>query len=180
MGITLVLGGTKTGKTSFAEKRAHTISKELSLPVYYLATALLIDHEMEDRINRHRESRSRDWITVEEPHNPSAELERLDNCVVILDCLTLLMTNIIFRLGEECPKEEAKKAVFKELDNIISSVINKDISLIIISNQVENGLVSEHKWARMFQDIAGMSHQKLAEACENVYMLNAGLPLKLK
>lgn len=182
MGLILVLGGTKTGKTTFAENRAKKLSLENSLPVHYIATARAIDREMVQRIAKHRASRPDEWITVEEPLHVSEALKPLVEAktVVILDCLTLLMTNLIFERGESCSRAEAEEAVFNELESIIEVYGHCDNELIIISNQVENGLVSEHAWARMFQDIAGMAHQKLAAASREVYMMNAGLPLQLK
>lgn len=182
MGIVLVLGGTKTGKTTFAENRAKTLSEEKNLPVHYIATARAIDDEMASRISKHREKRPSLWITIEEPSEVSKSLRSLKKVktMIILDCLTLLMTNLIFEKGENCTREEAEKAVFSEIDRIITETEIMDSELIIISNQVENGLVSEHKWARMFQDIAGMAHQRLAAAAEHVYMMNAGLAQKLK
>ena len=182
MGIILVLGGTKTGKTTFAENRAKKLSSKNNLPVHYVATARAIDGEMENRIKKHRENRPSHWITIEEPLLVSDVLKVLKDkdTVIILDCLTLLMTNIIFEKGESCSREEAEVCVFSEIDKIVSAMKNNPQEFIIISNQVENGLVSEHAWARMFQDIAGMVHQKLAAASEHVYMMNAGLAQKLK
>ncbi|MBN2656496.1 MAG: bifunctional adenosylcobinamide kinase/adenosylcobinamide-phosphate guanylyltransferase [Spirochaetales bacterium] len=182
MGIVLVLGGTKTGKTSFAENRAKAYSEKNRTPVFYIATARPFDSEMVDRIARHRAKRPAHWETLEEPVNVAAALKPLagGKNTVILDCLTLLMTNLIFDRGEDCSRSDAEEAVFEELDRIIEVFGTCENELIIISNQVENGLVSEHQWARMFQDIAGSAHQKLAAAAEKVYMMNAGLPLQLK
>ncbi|MBB6479071.1 bifunctional adenosylcobinamide kinase/adenosylcobinamide-phosphate guanylyltransferase [Spirochaeta isovalerica] len=182
MGIVLVLGGTKTGKTSFAENRAAVYSETHNVPVYYIATARPFDSEMVERIARHRAHRPAHWETIEEPVKVSAALEPLagGSNVVLLDCLTLLMTNLIFDRGENCSASEAQDVVFQELQRIIDIFSQCENELIIISNQVENGLVSEHQWARMFQDIAGMAHQKLASAADKVFMMNAGLPLQLK
>lgn len=182
MAITLILGGTKTGKTTYAENLAKKIETQKSCTVHYVATAQIIDSEMRDRIAKHRAGRPSHWITVEEPLNVAKALSELEGeySVVLLDCLTLLMTNLIFEEGEDCTREEAQKAVFNQLDEIISQMEKSSRDLIIISNQVENGLVSEHAWARMFQDIAGMAHQRMASAADDVYMMNAGLALKLK
>ncbi|MCP4162664.1 MAG: bifunctional adenosylcobinamide kinase/adenosylcobinamide-phosphate guanylyltransferase [Deltaproteobacteria bacterium] len=182
MGIVLVLGGTKTGKTSFAENRAKSLEKSESIPVYYIATANPIDDEMCVRIKKHQEKRSANWKTIEEPVDVSKAINRISNgkSVIILDCLTLLMTNLLFEKGENCPREEAEKVVFSEIDKIVAESEKKDSEIIIISNQVENGLVSEYKWARMFQDIAGITHQKLGSAAEKVYLMNAGIALQIK
>lgn len=182
MGIVLILGGTKTGKTSFAEQRARLISEQQNRTVHYIATATAIDDEMTYRIRKHREKRPSHWITIEEPLVVSNVLHSLkgEKSVIILDCLTLLMTNLMFSKGEYCSRIDAERVVFAEIDRIIEETSGLDSELIIISNQVENGLVSEHKWARMFQDIAGMTHQKLAAVSDHVFMMNAGLAQKLK
>ncbi|MDA3810771.1 MAG: bifunctional adenosylcobinamide kinase/adenosylcobinamide-phosphate guanylyltransferase [Spirochaetaceae bacterium] len=182
MGIVLVLGGTKTGKTTFAENRAKTISENLKIPVHYIATAKEIDEEISLRIRKHRDKRPGHWITVEESSHVSEVINSLSDVhtVLILDCLTLLMTNLLFEKGRNCSREKAEEIVFHEVENIIRASKYLKSELIIISNQVENGLVSEHEWARMFQDIAGITHQKLAAAADHVYMMNAGLSQKLK
>ena len=182
MGIVLVLGGTKTGKTTFAENRAREISEKQEIPVYYIATARAIDEEMVKRISKHRKKRPDHWITIEEPIHVSSVLGPLRDkkTVIILDCLTLLLTNLLYEKGDSCTRDEAETLVFSEIERIIMETSNWENELIIISNQVENGLVSEHSWARMFQDIAGIAHQKLAAAAEQVYMMNAGLSQKLK
>jgi len=182
MGIVLVLGGTKTGKTTFAENRARTLSEEKNIPVHYIATAQAIDQEMVHRIRKHQEKRPSHWITIEESYRVSEVINSLsgEDTVLILDCLTLLMTNLMFEKGDNCTREEAESVVFTEVDNIIRESSKIKNELIIISNQVENGLVSEHEWARMFQDITGMTHQRLAAAADRVFMMNAGLAQKLK
>lgn len=182
MGIILVLGGTKTGKTTFAENRAKKLSKPDELPVYYIATARAIDSEMVNRIRKHKEKRPSHWKTIEEPLCVSKVLGSLkeQKSIIILDCLTLLMTNILFEKGEDCHRDLCEKSVFDEIDRIVQESKDKNEDLIIISNQVENGLVSEHAWARMFQDITGMAHQKLAAAADHVFMMNAGLAQQLK
>lgn len=182
MPLTLVLGGTKTGKTTFAENRGKLLSEEQNCSVHYIATAIAFDNEMKVRIKKHVDKRPSDWVTIEETINVSGVISSLrkNRTVIILDCLTLLMTNLLFKLGEDSPREESENIVFTEIDKIISESSKLTSELIIISNQVENGLVSEHKWARMFQDLAGISHQKLAKAADHVYIMNAGLPFKIK
>ncbi|MCP4176848.1 MAG: bifunctional adenosylcobinamide kinase/adenosylcobinamide-phosphate guanylyltransferase [bacterium] len=182
MGIVLVLGGTKTGKTSFAENRAKSLKKSESIPVYYIATANPIDDEMCVRIKKHQEKRPASWKTIEEPVDVSKAINKITdgNSVIILDCLTLLMTNLLFEKGANCTREEAEEVVFNEIDKIVAESEKSDSEIIIISNQVENGLVSEYKWARMFQDIAGIAHQKLGSAAEKVYLMNAGIALQIK
>ncbi len=182
MGIILVLGGTKTGKTTFAENRAKEKEINDSAAVYYIATAKAIDDEMDLRIKNHQKRRSSNWITLEEPVCVSKVLQKIseEKSIIILDCLTLLMTNLIFEKGEKCSRIEAEEVVFSEIDKIISIAEEMDSELIIISNQVENGLVSEYKWARMFQDITGIVHQKLGSAAKQVYLMNAGIELQIK
>lgn len=181
-GIVLVLGGTKTGKTTFAENRAKDLEFTQKNPVIYIATARVIDSEMKVRIEKHRNNRPSRWKTIEEPLEVSLILNNLKNekCTIILDCLTLLTTNLLFEYGKDLNRDESESLIMKKIDEIIISAKELKGELIIISNQVENSLVSEYEWTRMFQDITGLVHQKLAAAAKEVYIMNAGIPLKLK
>jgi adenosylcobinamide kinase/adenosylcobinamide-phosphate guanylyltransferase len=182
LAITLILGGTKTGKTTFAQNRALEAEERTGKPVVYMATAKALDDEMTDRISKHKTDRPSRWITIEEELKVSMKIkeECRDTSAIILDCLTLMMTNIILEKGEDCPKAEALEAVFTEVDALIEAASELDSELLIISNQVEVGLVSPYRLGRMFQDIAGMTHQKIAAKSNEVYLMTAGIAVKIK
>lgn len=196
--LILILGGIKTGKTRFAQERAAEYDKR-GEPVVYLATAQAFDREMEDRIARHRADRPDHWLTVEEPlavaraygkHAPGKG-------VVLLDCLTLWLTNMMSSditatlddMGERGIKPEGEilpdknrvwEEITAELNRLCQSAAEGEKDLIIVTNQVEYGLVSEYAFARMYQDLAGMAHQYLAARASEVYAMTAGIPVKIK
>ncbi len=180
--IILVLGGTKSGKTSYTQRLAAELSKSKGKNVTYIATAQGLDEGMEKRISAHRSSRPKEWITVEEPFKISRILQKaaIDKAAVIVDCLTMLSTNILMNLGEEPDPEEALRLVTSEVKAIITQSIEIDPDLIIISNHVETGLVAPTRLGGIFQDIAGISHQIIASAADTVYLMTAGIPQKLK
>ena len=186
--IIFVLGGIKTGKTRFAQERAAAYDRR-GEEVVYLATAQPFDKEMEDRIARHRADRPSRWQTVEEPLNIAGAYRShaSGRGVVLLDCLTLWMTNT---MAAQIPpdaghdglpdKDRTWNAFTGELDRLLEAVGSGGKDIIIISNQVEYGLVSEYAFARMYQDLAGLTHQYLAARAHEVYSLIAGIPQCLK
>ncbi len=181
--MTLVLGGAKSGKTGFAEKTARELSEEKNAQVYYLATARAWDDEVCLRIQRHRDSRPDHWVTLEYP----VEIQNIfsDNIVkpgsvVLFDCLTMWITNLLMELGETFTKEEVEEKVTGKLEEFLIRARDFSGEIIIISNLVELGLVSPNFLGRTFQDIAGICHQKLAALSDRVYQVTAGIPVKIK
>ncbi len=179
----LVLGGAKSGKTAWAESFAARRAAETGGQVIYLASAVAWDDEMKLRIKRHRESRPREWMTIEEPLHVA---RKIDECcpgngkIVLFDCLTLWLTNLLMGLGENFRQEEAEELVKTELDGLLRSIENFNGEVIVVSNLVETGLVAPNFLGRIFQEIAGRSHQALARASRQVVMITAGLPQWLK
>ncbi len=181
--MTLILGGTKSGKTGFAEKLALDLSQDTGAQVLYLATAKAWDEEMKTRIKKHKASRPQNWVTVEYPTeivNVFPDAVQYDKSIILFDCLTMWITNILMLLGEDFSKEEAESNVLTALDVFLEQAEIYDGELLIISNLVEVGLVSPHFLGRTFQDIAGICHQKIAEKAGCVYQMTAGIPLKIK
>ena len=186
--IVLVLGGIKTGKTRFAQNRAAAYDRK-GEDVVYLATAQAFDEEMEDRIARHKKDRPSRWLTVEEPLNIARAYKTHagGRGVVLLDCLTLWMTNTMAAhippeagTGGLPDKDRTWHAFTEELDALLEAVEKGEKDIVIISNQVEYGLVSEYAFARMYQDLAGLTHQYLAARSHEVYSLIAGIAQCLK
>ena len=179
----LVLGGTKSGKTGFAEQTAEDYARKKGTPVVYLATARAWDQEMEIRIQNHKESRPSHWVTVEEPldiksvfHNPRVPAES----VILFDCLTMWITNLMMELGEDFTKEEAELHIMGNLERFLAHAEKFSGEIIIISNLVEVGLISPSFMGRTFQDAAGMAHQKIASLSRKVFQITAGIPVQLK
>ena len=168
-GHVLVLGGARSGKTGFAERLAMRMG---SKPVY-LATATALDGEMRERVLTHQAQRSGRFLTVEEPIDvPSAIIAAAkNNDVILMDCVTLWITNLL-----ENNMDVA--AAIEELYGVLRDVGTARI--IVVSNEVGLGIVPDNPLARSFRDLAGSAHQRLAEICDDVYFIAAGLPMVMK
>jgi adenosylcobinamide kinase/adenosylcobinamide-phosphate guanylyltransferase len=165
----LVLGGARSGKTSFAEQLALRSGTKPA----YLATAEALDAEMRDRVASHQASRAARFATLEEPLALSdALLEAADrHDVILVDCLTLWITNLLMA------NEDVASAV-TELGRTLGEITNSKV--ILVSNEVGLGIVPDNAMARTFRDLAGSAHQRLAEICDDAYFIVAGLPITLK
>lgn len=166
---TLVLGGARSGKTAFAERLAlHAGTRPA-----YLATATVLDGEMRDRVASHQASRAVRFTTIEEPLALSRAILRAgaDHDVILVDCLTLWITNLLLA------NEDVATAVGELCATLVEC---RDAKLVLVSNEVGLGIVPDNAMARTFRDLAGSAHQRLAETCEDVYFVAAGLPLTLK
>jgi adenosylcobinamide kinase/adenosylcobinamide-phosphate guanylyltransferase len=165
----LILGGARSGKTAFSEQLA---IRSGSRPAY-LATAEALDAEMRDRVASHRAGRAAHFTTIEEPLAlPDALLKAsARHDVILVDCLTLWITNLLMA------NEDVAKAV-SELGATLVQL--KTAKVILVSNEVGLGIVPDNAMARTFRDLAGSAHQRLAEICDDVYFIVAGLPMTLK
>ncbi len=182
--LTLLLGGARSGKSRFAEMIAR---KRGDIDVVYLATSQVHDEEMEERVKRHRQSRPGEWSTIEEPYQPSQALKKLSpGKVVLLDCITVLISNLLLK-GDEVdtdvnqyqPRGEERE-IMEEMEAIIEVSREKELDLIIVSNEVGQGLVPVYELGRNYRDIAGRANQLLAGAADEVYLVYAGLPVEIK
>jgi len=169
--LILVLGGARAGKSTFALRLAKEHAGEGS--VTFIATAQALDDEMAQRIARHREERPAHWSTIEEPYQLDEALIRAsDSDVVIVDCLTLFLSNWLLRSDETTLQKVTK--------HFLATVRSQTQTVICISNEVGLGLVPETPLGRTFRDLLGRVNQQFAEAADEVYLLVAGLPLRLK
>lgn len=165
----LILGGARSGKSAFAQHRAVASG----LPVIYLATAEAHDAEMTARIARHRADRPADWGLVEEPITLAAALRihaAPDRCLLV-DCLTLWLSNLL-AAGDE--RLEA------EISALTLTLPTLPGQVLLVSNEVGQGIVPANPLARRFRDQAGLLHQSIAACCDRVTFVIAGLPLTLK
>ncbi len=182
--ITLVLGGARSGKSSFAQQIAW---QRGGYDVIYLATALSGDEEMAARIKDHRQNRPIEWKTIEEPLQVSKIFSALPpGQVVVLDCLTILISNILLREAEAGPTDfdfaaaGNEKEVFLEIEMMLKYSREKKLDLIMVSNEVGQSLVPTYRLGRLFRDVVGRANQLLAGVAEQVYLLYAGLPVEIK
>jgi adenosylcobinamide kinase/adenosylcobinamide-phosphate guanylyltransferase len=169
MGHVLVLGGARSGKTGFAERLAMRAGERPA----YLATAETLDTEMRDRVRLHQHQRGPQFTTIEEPLRLSAAIAAAARAhdVILVDCLTLWITNLIV----------ANENVAAAVDELLATLLETTESrVILVSNEVGLGIVPDNAMARMFRDLAGSAHQRIAEICEDAYFVMAGLPMVLK
>ncbi len=168
--ITLILGGARSGKSSYALSLAQRYKK-----VAFIATCQGKDKEMRQRIKLHQKSRPKHWETFEEPKEPAKLIGKLSNrfdCILI-DCLTLLVSNLILT-GDK------QEQVLKKIKELLLVLGKKKAKIILVSNEVGLGLVPVNKLGREFRDIAGRVNQIAAQQAGRVFFIAAGLSLKIK
>ncbi len=167
-GTTLVLGGARSGKSSFAER----LAADTGLDRHYIATGRAFDDEMRTRIDTHRTSRGDLWTTHEEPFDLVGRLAAIDATgrVVLVDCLTLWVTNLMLE----------ERDIAAESARLVAGLAALRASVIFVSNEVGLGIVPDNRMARDFRDHAGRLHQQVAAQARDVYFVAAGLPLKMK
>jgi adenosylcobinamide kinase / adenosylcobinamide-phosphate guanylyltransferase len=166
--IVLVTGGARSGKSRFAITRAESLGS----PRVFLATAEARDDEMTRRIASHRAERGRRWQTVEEPLAIAAVLQRQRRGVVLIDCLTLWLAN---QMGE-CPSTNVAPAV----DELVEALVSRRSAVVAVTNEVGLGIVPENALARAFRDATGFLNQRVAAIADEVFLLVAGQPLRVK
>lgn len=173
--IIVILGGARSGKSRFAQRLADSLSQR----VLFVAPLVAMDEEMRRRIEIHKKARPSTWRTLEAPtHVAEAIGEHIgDADVVILDCLTLLISNIM----ENADDPEDLDALESEIANELNQLLErKNASLIIVSNEVGMGLVPPYPSGRSYRDLLGKANQFIAERADKVYMMIAGLPMEVK
>lgn len=177
--IVLVTGGARSGKSSFAE----SLYKDIK-DVVYIATSRVYDSEMEDRIRLHRLQRPYEWKTFEGNYNLYEAVDETPN--YLLDCLTVLTSNIMFDITkdfERIPLEKQRETedwIVKEIEELIKNVRNIEGNLVMVTNEVGYSIVPENHVARVYRDIVGRVNQRVAALCDEVYIVACGLPLRLK
>jgi adenosylcobinamide kinase/adenosylcobinamide-phosphate guanylyltransferase len=173
--ITLILGGARSGKSHYAQQ----LAMELGDRVLFVATGEALDEEMQTRIAEHKKSRPQSWRTLEIPTDIGKEIARqIGNAeVVVIDCLTLLVSNL---LPGEPDYSEAEKRVTSEINELIAAMDRLDASFVIVSNEVGMGLVPETKLGRIYRDLLGKANQLLAQHATEVYLMVACLPVRVK
>nr|CAD6413405.1 bifunctional adenosylcobinamide kinase/adenosylcobinamide-phosphate guanylyltransferase [Rhizobium sp. Q54] len=164
----LILGGARSGKSAFAERMA----RETRLDRHYVATGQAYDDEMRDRIERHRSDRGTGWATHEVRTELVECLRQIDSDrhVVLVDCLTLWLTNLMMANADISPAVEG----------LAEHLRSHSGRLLLVSNEVGLGIVPDNRMAREFRDHAGRLHQQIAAVADEVYFVAAGLPLKMK
>ncbi|WP_264850796.1 bifunctional adenosylcobinamide kinase/adenosylcobinamide-phosphate guanylyltransferase [Clostridium omnivorum] len=179
--VILVTGGSRSGKSKYAEEMLKNRDE-----VLYIATAIITDAEMENRIKKHIERRNEKWTTYEGFKDLDLVLESNKEDTIMLDCVTIMLTNLMFSTERDFDNMslEEVEILYKQIENQFYKLISKakelNKTLIMVTNEVGYGLVPEYKISRIFRDMAGSINQFIASLCDEVYLVACGLPVKLK
>jgi len=166
--IILITGGQRSGKSSYAEKLALSLSEN---PVY-LATSRIWDEEHRKRIERHKENRGKEWINIEEDKYLSKH--NLSEKVVLIDCVTLWTTNFFF------DSQSDVEYSLSELKNEFDKFTERDAQFIFVTNEIGMGEMSQNELQRKFADLQGWLNQYIASKADEVYLMVSGIPMKVK
>jgi adenosylcobinamide kinase/adenosylcobinamide-phosphate guanylyltransferase len=170
--VIYISGGARSGKSGYAQRLAEACPG----PLLYVATAGVFDGEMAERVARHQRQRGDRWSTLEEPLDLSGRLPgaQAGQGAILLDCVTLWITNLLFHHGEETAP------VFAAVEEFIRILPSLEAPLFLVSNELGQGIVPENSLARLFRDLAGEVNQRLASVADEAYLVVSGLPLRLK
>jgi adenosylcobinamide kinase/adenosylcobinamide-phosphate guanylyltransferase len=176
--ITLITGGARSGKSSYALR----LAEETERPVTFLATAQALDDEMSVRIQKHRAERPAHWETLEVPFGIASYVGRIQSDVVILDCITLLVTNLMMQFVKEDLVEEEPylHAVQNEINQLAAILQESNRDWFIVSNEVGLGLVPPYQMGRVYRDALGWANQQLARIADKVIFMVSGIPMFVK
>jgi len=169
--IIFVLGGARSGKSAYAVELANQQKKKVA----FIATCEPLDKEMRERIRFHKKDRPSNWKTFEEPLFVSRVFKRIGNkyAIILIDCLTLLISNLLLKGYKE-------KNIEEEVSKILFALKKNKAKSIIVSNEVGLGIVPDSKLGRDFRDIAGRINQIVAKKSDEVFFLLSGIPWRVK
>ena len=178
----LIIGGARSGKSHFAQELALKSGK----PVLFVATAVAGDEEMRQRIEEHQRTRPAAWSTLEVTTHVGNEVsQKIGGAqVVIVDCITLLISNVFGQYadqtGEQIDAPLVEKEVISEISELVECINRINASFIMVTNEVGMGLVPANKMGRLYRDLLGKANQLLAQQADEVYLMVAGLPVPIK
>jgi adenosylcobinamide kinase/adenosylcobinamide-phosphate guanylyltransferase len=176
MSLILVTGGARAGKSTFAGQLAHQLGGDRD--VCFVATAEPGDDEMRVRITAHRAARPPGWRTIEAARHLGSALAGAPAVrVALIDCLTLLVSNVLLAQPDAADPWPAVEA---ELNALIRFAAQPDVTMVVVSNEVGLGIVPENRLARAYRDLLGRANQRLAAAAAEVYLVVSGIPLEIK
>ena len=176
----LILGGVRSGKSQFAQEMASRMGEG----VLFVATGEPLDEEMRQRIEEHRRMRPSNWRTVEAPLRVGRRIsEEIGSAeVVILDCLTLLVSNVIGECGdpEQVDAGLVSEKLAVEIEELAACIEKVEASFILVSNEVGMGLVPDNRLGRLYRDCLGKANREVAQRADTVYFMIAGIPMVVK
>ncbi|WP_201361667.1 bifunctional adenosylcobinamide kinase/adenosylcobinamide-phosphate guanylyltransferase [Dictyobacter formicarum] len=184
--LVLLLGGARSGKSTFAERLATQSGRSVA----FIATAMATDEDMRDRIARHQSARPDHWQTIEEPLHLADALRQAAAVadVVILDCLTVWLSNWLFSQGDAEQLErdtisaQHYAGALQEIDALLQGIseLEPGKTLIVVTNEVGLGIVPAYALGRVYRDVLGLVNQRVAAAATRVYLMIAGLGVDIK
>ena len=196
--IHFVLGGARSGKSSFAEQQTLILAEENQKQPIYIATATAIDDEMTDRIYKHQTDRDDNWQLIECPLLLSEQLAKFSNQAVLskkdnkknasnkenqgvylLDCLTLWLNNQLFSV-EGKNKDEQEQHLNKAIEQLVDTLSQLNLDIVIVSNEVGLGVIPMGASTRLYVDYCGWLNQAVARVADKVTLVTAGIPLTIK
>ncbi len=178
----MIIGGARSGKSRFAQR----LAPELGEPVLFVATAEAGDEEMKQRIEEHKRERPVDWSLLEVTSHVGSRIgEKLGEArVVVVDCITLLVGNILSQYidlnSEQIDAQFIEEKIIAETNELVECIGQVDASFVIVTNEVGLGLVPDNKAGRLYRDLLGRANQILAQCASEVYMMVAGLPVRIQ
>ena len=169
--IIFILGGARSGKSSYAVNLAKSLGKR----IVFIATCIPGDSEMEHRIKLHKKSRPRTWRVIEEGVHIDSVLKRAKTgCdAILIDCMGLFISNLMM-------VESSDKKIESKLRQVIGQIEKMASGVIVVSNEVGMGIVPDNLLARRFRDLLGRVNQMIAQSADKVIMMNAGIPMMIK
>lgn len=182
--IILVTGGARSGKSSFAESLCRARNNETA----YIATSVPFDEDFKDRVKKHRESRPSNWTTYEVYRKVYSQIEDIarSNETVILDCVTLMVNNLMFEenidydhiSNEEINELEAY--IKSEFEKLLMEVRKTNLYFVIVTNEIGLSPVAANRLTRIYTDIIGRMNQLIAKEADEVYFVISGIPMQIK
>ncbi|KAB2954655.1 bifunctional adenosylcobinamide kinase/adenosylcobinamide-phosphate guanylyltransferase [Heliorestis acidaminivorans] len=179
--LILITGGARSGKSTLAEKIAQDKTSKDG-KVIYLATATVYDKEMEKRVDLHRQRRPDYWITVEEPIDMEKVIAQWDqpDHIILIDCLTLWLTNLILPHYPEHWSNEHEEAILERAKQVALQAKKSLATIIVVGNEVGMGIVPVDPLSRIFRDLSGLIQQAFAKEADQVFLTVSGYPLQVK
>jgi len=175
--LTLILGGARSGKSDYAQSLVGVGNAR----VLFVATAAALDQEMQTRISTHRANRPVRWGTLEAPNHVGRAIRSASaSDWVLLDCMTLLVSNIMTGNSDDLIEKDSRSMLDAEVEDLLAAYLGSDANWVIVSNEVGLGLVPPYPLGRLFRDELGRINQHLAQKADVVVFMVSGLPMVVK
>ena len=167
--ITLITGGGRSGKSAYALQLANDYAAKA-----FIATAVPFDEELRERIRRHQRDRDLSFVTIEEPFDPAAVLQKLPpgTGAAIIDCLSVWIGNLLHR--------DPEAADFLEINHFLDRLSSPPCDLFIVTNEVGMGIIPDNALARRYRDLLGTLNRRIAALADRVVLMVSGIPLYIK